>query len=119
MPETFPLNPWFSVSIRDVGYKTDISGGHGGKEWRDSIVSVSRYEFSFPLKVITTANLDTFVAFMQARKGSFEAFNFTRPARFVGDSPVTYLVRSMMDDVSYEWARANFFSATVKFIEDK
>lgn len=119
MPEAFPLNPWFAVSIRDVGYKTDISEGYGGKEWRDSVVSVSRLEFSFPLKSIRPADLGTFVTFMQARKGMFESFNFTRPARFAGDSPVTYLVRSMMDDVSYEWVRANYFSAIVKFIEDK
>jgi hypothetical protein len=115
----FSLVPWRAMTINDVGYKTDVSEGFGGKEWRDSVVSTSRIQISFPLTVIRPTDIDTFVTFMQALKGQFAVCDFVRPARFTGDSPVTYHMRSMMDNVTYDWVKTNYFTAKVQFIEDK
>lgn len=115
----FTLSKWFAVAVQDVGFKTDISSGFGGKEWRDSVCSVSILEFSFPLKVLNATDLAAFVTFMQARKGAYETFNFVCPGPWNGFSSTPYVVRNVGDPISWSWASQNYSSATVKFREVK
>lgn len=117
--QTFPLGPWFSIDVTDVGCKTDISEGFGGKEWTDLVVDQTRLQFSFPLSTIPTADLASFVSFMQARKGASGSFNFVCPGPWNSFSSTPYVVRNNGDSISWSWVKQNYSTAKVVFIEVK
>ena len=117
--QTFPLTPYFTVNVDDIGFVTDISKGFGGKTWRDSVASVSFLQFSFSISAIKAVDLPTFVAFMQARKGSLEAFNFIFPNPWNAYSSTPYLVYYPGAKISWSWVKRNIGSAQIVFVEDK
>ena len=106
----FPLAPWFSIKVSEVGIKTLISSGEGGRERRRNKVSAARRSFSFPLNNLSSTERTTLYDFYVARKGTFEAFNVTIAG-------TTYLVRFTKDGLSYEWFHQNFFKSSVDLIE--
>ncbi len=105
-PTTFPLNPWFTVKFKENAIKTLISTGEGGRERRRSKVSVAMVSISFPLNVLSAANLTTLYNFYIARKGAYEAFNITVDG-------TTYLVRFAKDGLSWDWFVSNWKRSSI------
>ena len=103
---TFPLEPWFVVKMSEVGFKTLISAGEGGRERRRSKVSSARLSFSFPLTWLSAADLTTFYNFYVARKGAYEAWNLTIDG-------TTYLVRFEKDGLTWDWFHQNWHRSSV------
>ena len=119
MPSSFPITQyWFPVGFGEAGFKTDISEGFGGKEWRDSVVSTYRRTFNLPLKMLTLANIKSVWDFYVARKGAYESFNIT--VRDENGSSVVFLVRFQKDGLSYDWFESQWHnSGALQVIEDK
>jgi hypothetical protein len=106
MPESFPLALWFTVKFSEIGFKTLVSSGEGGRERRRSKVSAARLEFSFPLNSLTASELTTLYDFYAARKGALESFNVTVDG-------TVYLVRFAKDGLSWEWFHQNWKKSSV------
>ena len=109
-PTVFPLTPWFSVRFQENGIKNLISTGEGGRERRRNKVATARRVISFPLKVISSANLTTLYDFYVARKGSYEAFNITVDGTL-------YLVRFAKDGLTWEWFVNNWKRSNIELQE--
>lgn len=107
MTETFNLGLWFSIKTSEVGFKTLISAGEGGRERRRSKVSAPLLSFSCPLKYLSSADLTTLYNFYVARKGAYEAFNLT----VAGTS---YLVRFAKDGLTWDWFQQNWRNSSIE-----
>ena len=116
----FPITTyWFPIAYGEAGFKTDISEGFGGKEWRDSVVSVSRRTFNLPLNMLTLAQIKTVWDFYVARKGAYESFNIT--VRDENGNNTVFLVRFQKDGLTYDWFKKAQWhkSGALQVIEDK
>lgn len=81
---TFPSFPGLRIDVhRRPIYQTDVITSGSGKEVRASWWSTPRYEYDLSFEILredtTYTEVSTLLAFIAARKGAYEAFNYTDP----------------------------------------
>lgn len=83
--------PWIAASRFSIQFKTDIDAEYTAHEQRNALWSNPRYKWSILVPKNTT-NFHALLNFFSARKGRWNAFNFTWASDKQGDGR-TYLVR--------------------------
>ena len=100
--ETFSV-PWVRAHKRKISFKTDVDGEYTAHEQRNALWMNPRRSWTLSFEKSPDA-MAAIQAFFIARRGKWQAFNWTYSAtdkygRPTGGDGVTYLVRFDIDDL--------------------
>jgi len=108
--ETFPLNPYYSVS-EEIAFDVLISNtGELGKEQRRLKSDSSRSAWKWEMKNVVKTAANQAWDFFKARKGSFEAFYFI----YEGE---THTVRFGTNKMSREQFEYQLYNGGIAIVE--